>query len=113
MSELIAQQARYRQTELPPPQGAYAELSPLGSDGLRKYYEHWIDRSKSSIDLPFEVRRYRSLMVALDRDEFEKLVEKINAFALELLSQHHSGEITGKDLYMLNAALFPVAGLPA
>lgn len=78
------------------------------SSGLRRYYEHWLDRSKSSIDLPAEVRRYRSLMVALDQPEFDNIVEKINAFALELLSQHHTNEIKGKNLYMLNTALFPL-----
>lgn len=78
------------------------------SDSLRNFYEYWIDRSKSAIELPYEERRFRNLKIALSREEYEMAVERINAFAMMILSQFHTDVLQDRRLYMFNTALFPV-----
>jgi uncharacterized protein (TIGR02147 family) len=76
--------------------------------GLRKYYEHWLQKSIDAIDLPFELRRYRSLQFALSSDEFNDVVAKTHDFATELVSKMSHNSVENRKVYILNTALFPV-----
>lgn len=76
---------------------------------LKSYYEYWIDRSKQALALPKETRSYRSLKFALTPDEYTEAVQKLNEYALGLLSRFQSNEFSARQLYMFESALFPVS----
>lgn len=48
-------------------------------------------------------------MFALSESDFQVAIERINDFAMTVLSQFHSNTYEGKRLHMLNTALFPIA----
>lgn len=76
---------------------------------LRKFYEYWIDRSKQALDLPREVRKYRSLNFALTPGEYETALEKLNEYAAGLMSKFNHDSFSGRRLYMYETCLFPVS----
>lgn len=75
---------------------------------LKSYYEFWIEQSKKMIELPFELRRFRSLQIALTTEEFNDIVLQINEFANLLLSKVQNNQIQNRSVYLLNTSLFPV-----
>lgn len=75
---------------------------------LQNYYKFWREKSSTAIALPFEIRRFRSLQIALTEDEFNQIVQKTNEFATMLLSMVQTNSIEDRKLYLLNTALFPV-----
>jgi uncharacterized protein (TIGR02147 family) len=80
-----------------------------GNENLLKFYEYWIDQAKHSLrHQPKETRKFRSLKFALSADEFQDIQERLNEFALTLLSRYHNDNMEERRLYMLNTALFPL-----
>lgn len=75
---------------------------------MKNYYKFWLEKSSEAIELPFEVRRFRSLQIALTESEFNEIVQKTNDFASQLLSHVQTNSIEDRKLYLLNTALFPV-----
>lgn len=84
----------------------------FGHKNLRKFYEYWIQHSLKAIDLPAEIRRFRSVQVALSQEEFDETVDKFNDFILNLLSRFENNTIEGRHLYLMNTALFPLTVQP-
>lgn len=80
----------------------------LGSLSLKRFHDYWLERSRQAINLPVDLRRFRSLKFALSESEFQEALEKINDFAIQLLSRYHTSELEGRRLYMLENALFPI-----
>lgn len=76
---------------------------------LRNFHSYWLDRAKDAMDLPAHTRKYRSLQFALSEEEFNSVIEKINDFALTLLTSAHSQTITEKRLYMFESIIFPLS----
>jgi uncharacterized protein (TIGR02147 family) len=89
-------------------QAGFRVTDKPGSKSLRRYHEYWIERAKKSIDLPANVRKFRALKFALTEDEFSQALERINEFALSLLSSFNSRTIADRRLYMLETLFFPV-----
>jgi uncharacterized protein (TIGR02147 family) len=80
-----------------------------GSSALKDFYRYWIDRAKSALDLPYEVRRYRALNFALTPEEFTEITEQLNDYSLVLLSKYQSSSLEGRRLYMYETAVFPTS----
>jgi uncharacterized protein (TIGR02147 family) len=89
-------------------QNTFKIADAFGHQALREFYTYWIQKSVGAIDLPPEVRRFRSIQVALSPAEFAETVSRINEFAVHLVSRFEKNTITDRDLYMVNSAVFPV-----
>lgn len=81
----------------------------FGQVDLKKFYKYWIERSIQAMELPIETRRFRSLQIALSKEEFESIVQNINDFAVTLLSRFEKNTLENRHIYMMNTALFPVS----
>lgn len=79
----------------------------FGHAGLKRYYQYWFEKSVHAINLPYNLRRFRSLQVALSAEEFESVVAKLNEFATNLLSQYETNTLDQRSLYLIQSALFP------
>lgn len=75
---------------------------------LKAFYKYWFKKASEAINLPFEVRRFRSLQIALTQDEFDEVVQHTNEFATGLLSKVQNHSMDDRKLYLLNTALFPI-----
>ncbi len=80
----------------------------FGHQNLKTFYKFWIEQSAKAMDLPPEIRRYRSLQIPLSKDEFEEVVHKVNDFAMTLLCQFEKNTMHERKMYLINTALFPV-----
>lgn len=77
--------------------------------GLKKFYEYWIDRSKKALSLPVETRKYRALNFALTQEEYQKILEKLDEYAMGLLNQFNNPNLENRTLYMFESSLFPIS----
>ena len=82
-----------------------------GHQGLKTYYQYWIEKSIQAIELPYELRRFRSLQLALSEEEFQTVVSMFNDFALQILGRYETNSLNSeRTMYLLNTELFPVQG---
>lgn len=79
------------------------------SPDLRKFYEYWIQRSKEALNFPVESRKYRALNFALSDDEYRKVLEKLDEYAVGLLNQFNNSTFENRTLYMFESSLFPIS----
>lgn len=77
-------------------------------ESLKNFHEYWLEKCKEAFRLDFKTRRFRSLKFALTEQEFNVALEKINEFAVYILSKFHTCQINGRRLYMLENILFPI-----
>jgi uncharacterized protein (TIGR02147 family) len=91
--------------------GAFKISDKAGDPRLRRYHEHWIDQAKAAIDLDPKIRKFRALKFSLAESEFENLLERINDFAITVLSTYNSKKLQNRRLYMLEMLLFPIANM--
>src|SRR3989338_1017559 len=76
---------------------------------LREYHEFWLAEGAKALNLDFSLRRFRSLNFALSENEFNDLVDRINDFAIGLLSKYSTDRLSDRRMYMLETALFPIS----
>lgn len=79
---------------------------------LKEYYIQSFDDAKAAIALPAEVRKFRSLLVPLNPEEYEKLLEILEEAFQEILLQYKSDELQGRSLYQMGMSLFPITKNP-
>lgn len=79
---------------------------------LKAFYAFWLNQSANALDLPVQLRRFRSLQLALSADEFERVTVEFNDFVVNLLSRYEHNTLEARSLYLMNTALFPVGRLP-
>lgn len=95
------------------PDGEYEFLGNIlkipDNPDLKKFYEYWIDQSKKALSLPAETRKYRALNFALTREEYQKVLEKLDEYAAGLLNQFNSPNLENRTLYMFESSLFPIS----
>jgi uncharacterized protein (TIGR02147 family) len=77
-------------------------------DSLKKFHAYWLEKGKEALQLDFQTRRFRSLKFALSEDEFHFAVERINDFAVSILSQFQNMNLSSRRLYMMENVLFPI-----
>lgn len=82
-----------------------------GDIKLRHYHEYWLGRAKLAISLDPKIRKFRALKFALNEEEFLSVLERINEFAISILSNYNPKNLENRRLYMLETLLFPVANV--
>ena len=76
---------------------------------IKKFHLEGLTMAEKAQDLPFEVRRYRSLMFALSTEQMSQAQELINEFAEKVLKRFQTENALGKNIYRLNLQLFPTS----
>ncbi len=79
--------------------------------GLGEFYRNTLKKAEQSLHLPGEERRFRSLFVALSKDEYGDLLKDFEVFIQEQLKKRNVNEIENRRLYQLNFNLFPESKL--
>lgn len=84
----------------------------LGDIALEIYHTHSLQNAIKAQKLPRQQRRFRSIMMALNEDEFKKLLEELQSFVERQLSQFDFSNLKGRRLYQINFNAFPVSRQP-
>ncbi len=88
---------------------AFSIKDHYGHPNLKKFYTFWLEKAQEAMNLPYDSRRFRSLQIALNQNEFEQIIDKSNEFATAVLSMSQQNSIEDRRLYLMNTMLFPVS----
>ncbi len=80
----------------------------LSNEALTKYHNESLLEAIEAQSLPTHLRRYRSLLLALQEEDFEKLMVDIEALISKAAVKYDSDVLAGKRLYKMNINLHPV-----
>lgn len=75
---------------------------------LKNYYIQSFDDAKAAIALPAEVRKFRSLLLPLNPDEYLELLAKLEEAFQEILTQYKADKLYGRHLYQMGMSLVPI-----
>jgi uncharacterized protein (TIGR02147 family) len=78
-------------------------------ESLKNYYIKAFQDSIEAIELPPETRKFRSLLIPLNKKEYAEVLEKLEDAYREILNQYKAETIEGRRLYQLNTSLFPLS----
>lgn len=77
-------------------------------ESIRYYHAESLKKAIQSISLPYEERKFRSLLCPMNEEQFRLISEKLNDFAMSLLKQFEGQEFGDKRIYQINLNLIPV-----
>lgn len=80
----------------------------FGDLGLEAFYVNSLEEAQEAIRLPKETRRFKSLFLPLNNDEFSEFVQSINGFSQEQLSRYNPNHYAGRRLYQVHMHIVPV-----
>ncbi len=80
----------------------------FGDLGLEAYYHQNLDDAKNAIQLPKEQRRYRSLLLPMNTEEFNQYVNSLNNFSAQLLAKYNADDLFNRRLYQVYFNIIPV-----
>lgn len=83
----------------------------LGQQALRKYHEASAREAILAQDIEHELRKFRSLLFAVSKENLNILNEEINRFAHRVLERFDTSSLEGKRLYKLNLNFYPITPL--
>lgn len=92
-------------------QPSFKVKDEFSNQGLKNYYEYWITKSKNAIGLPFKIRRFSSMQLALSETEFEEAIIAYQEFMTTVLSRAAYNKLPERRIYLMNMALFPVTDI--
>lgn len=81
----------------------------FGNLGLSSFYRQNLEAAQSAIDLPPEQRRFKSLFMPMNHEEFNLFITNLNQFATEQLALFSSDEYKNRRLYQAHFNIFPVS----
>lgn len=73
---------------------------------LKRFYQFWLSQSIKAIDYPKEVRRFGSLQMLLNEEEFSDLLNKFADFKLSILNKFENNSTDNRKMYIFNTSLF-------
>lgn len=79
----------------------------LGNAGLRQHYLKSFENAGKAIDLPYRIRRFRSLFIALSEEEFADFLADLEGFIQAQLTKREPNELGKRQVYQLAISLFP------
>lgn len=80
----------------------------FGHLGLDAFYRRNLEEAQNAIDLPKEERRFKSLFLPLNPDEFGEFLSNLQVFVNEQLFKFNADEYSGRRLYQAHFNLIPV-----
>jgi len=98
---LVGDQAQWQ-----PTQRSWKVASRFKDLGLREFYRNSLKRAEAAIDLPLEDRRFRSLFVAMDQNEYQDFLSDFEVFVRDQLKKRDVDTIKNRRLFQLNFNFF-------
>ncbi|MES2802126.1 MAG: TIGR02147 family protein [Bdellovibrionota bacterium] len=89
-------------------EGLVTVSNKLGDVALKNYHNACLDEAKSAQNLPTELRRYQSLLLPLNPEEFQNMNDEIETFVSHINSKYCSNSSAGRRIFKLNMNYFPV-----
>jgi uncharacterized protein (TIGR02147 family) len=77
--------------------------------GLKSFYLNLFDEAKKAMNLPGDLRRFRSLFFAANEEEVKYLTVRLDEIAKDLLSRHDFSELADRRLYQIHFNFFPLS----
>lgn len=81
----------------------------FGDLGLEAFYSSNLDAAKEAMRLPKEKRRYKSLFLPLNSQEFEKYLSNLQTFVSEQIYNFNPDEYEDRTLYQVHFNIIPVS----
>lgn len=75
---------------------------------LNQFHIAGLEQAFKACDMPYEMRRFRSLFFSLNQEDIGTAQNLINEFAVKVLAQFSKKSETRFNVYRLNLQLFPV-----
>lgn len=83
----------------------------LGNVAVQSFHKKSLQDAIQALDLPPETRCFKSLVIALNRDQYQLLCKNISDFLQVTLNQNQSTDAReNQKIYQLNLNLIPVTG---
>lgn len=79
-----------------------------GANYLREYHVYSLEQAIKAQKLPFNLRRFKSFLVALDQAEFEEIISQFQDFINKSLMKYGGNQLKSKRLFKINFNLYPV-----
>jgi uncharacterized protein (TIGR02147 family) len=80
-----------------------------GDVAVKHYHEKSLQKAISSLDLPTHTRKFRSLLLPLNEEQFAKAWQKLNEYAVTLLKEYDGLAFEDRRLYQINVNMVPVS----
>ena len=79
----------------------------LGSKAVQTYHAEILQSAIAAQSLPNQMRRFRSLLIALNEKELAEMFSKMNEVAESILSRHNYDHFSDRKLFQFNMNIFP------
>lgn len=77
--------------------------------GLENYYKSSFRAAEEAIQIPTEQRRFRSLLLPLNQNEFDSYLESLQKYIIKQLNTYNADEFTDRRLYQVHFHIIPVS----
>ncbi|MBO9668081.1 MAG: DUF4423 domain-containing protein, partial [Bdellovibrio sp.] len=81
----------------------------FGDLGLEAFYVQNLEAAKEAIKLPKEKRRFKSIFIPLNPDEFSEFNDSFQAFVNEHLHKYNTDNYADRALYQVHFNMIPAA----
>lgn len=79
-----------------------------GDESLKRYHKKILQHAIQALETDKDSRRYRTLMMPLDPDQFQEVWSAVNEFAVHQLEKYNGQEFSARRLYQMNVSLVPM-----
>lgn len=97
------------ETDYRPLKKSFKVPDGFGDLGLEAFYINNLESAQEAIQLPKEERRFKSLFLPLNKDEFESFWSNLQIFVNEQLFKFNSDEYVDRRLFQAHFNIFPVS----
>lgn len=88
---------------------AFKVSDNFGDIGLEAFYKSNLDAAQAAISLPKSERRFKSLFLPLNAEEFEAFLTNMDTFTKEQLFKFNPDEYADRRLYQVHFNIIPVS----
>lgn len=92
-----------------PQKKSFRVADHFGDLGLEAFYSNNLDAAKEAIRLPKEKRRFKSLFLPLNSQEFEKYLSNLQNFVNEQIYNFNPDDYADRTLYQVHFNIIPVS----
>lgn len=80
-----------------------------GNAIVKEFHRRSLEHAKGCLSLDAQVRKFRSLLVALNQAQLDKLWQKFSEFAIDVVAEHEGQPMSDRILYQINFNCVPAA----
>lgn len=92
-----------------PLQKSFKVPDQFGHHGLEAFYQRNLEEAKQAIALPKEERRFKSMFLPLNANEFQSYLDGLDAFTTENLTKFNPDTYEDRRLFQIHFNIIPVS----